>query len=252
MLQDDDPLCRSSFFSPTASLMSRSQTNVWASYSRPFLRPRTCTSTRTTVLRLKTRELACGTFKLAWTTTTTILLTSSSLPSSPSSLSVLVGSREFETVHIVWTWKVKSSVAIIKNRGTQPDLMTRGPASLNSTGLYTTEYCSFIQDRGSAVTAQCAVCTDTKAILMSTYRPYTCICALIPTNDSIDSHHTELRLFLYLGQYHSDVLLSTFPRLPGSKSHTSSLARLQYQWSRHHTRLSNYLCHCPSINRCSA
>lgn len=108
---DDDPLCRSFFFSLAASLMSRYQTNVWANYSRSFLRPRTCTSIRTTVLRLKTRELACGNFKLAWT-------------SSPSYLSV-VGSRNFETrnlcyphpLHLVWTWKVKSSFAMIKNRG---------------------------------------------------------------------------------------------------------------------------------------
>lgn len=114
--KDDDPLCRSLFFSPTAPLMSRSQTSVWASYSRSFLRPRTCTSIRTTVLRLKTRELACGNFKVGLGYN---YYNSPNLapPPSPSYFSV-VGSGEFETVtcaihllHIVWTWKVKSSVA---------------------------------------------------------------------------------------------------------------------------------------------
>ena len=113
--------------------MSRSQTNVWASCSRPFPRRRTCTSIRTTALGLKTRELACGNFKLAWTTITTILLRSPLLPPSPSYLSV-VASREFETVtcvihplHIVLTWKVKLFVAILKNRGTRPELRCQRP-----------------------------------------------------------------------------------------------------------------------------
>ncbi len=124
--QDDDPLCRSFFFSLTASLMSRSQTDVWASYSRPFLQPRTCTSIRITVLRLKTRELACGNFTLTWTTTTTTLLTSSLLPCSPFYLSV-VGSREFESRNLCnpilhGLGKSYRPFAIIMNRGTRPDL----------------------------------------------------------------------------------------------------------------------------------
>jgi hypothetical protein len=130
--QNDDPLCRLFFFSPTAFLMSRSQTNVWASYSRPFLRPRTCTSIRTTVLRLKTCD------GVSWLAATSSWLGLQLLQFSQFRRSSLfrlfifsvVGSRELEAVtcvihplRIVWTWKVKSSVAIIKHR---PDLiMTR-------------------------------------------------------------------------------------------------------------------------------
>jgi len=96
--QDGDPLCRSFFFSLTASLMSRSQTNVWASYSKPSHRPKICTSIRTTVLRLNTRKPACNYYS-GWTTTTTILPTPALLPSLPSlpCYIFVARSREFET-----------------------------------------------------------------------------------------------------------------------------------------------------------
>ncbi len=96
--RDDDPLCRSFFFYLTASLMSRSQTNVWASYSKPSHRPKICTSIRTTVLRLNTRKPACNYYS-GWTTTTTILPTPALLPSLPSlpCYIFVARSREFET-----------------------------------------------------------------------------------------------------------------------------------------------------------
>ena len=75
---DDYPLCKSFFFSIAACLMSRSQTNVWASCSRQCRRTRTCTSIRTTLLRLKAHEL--GRSYLAWT----------AVPFNPSFLRLLI------------------------------------------------------------------------------------------------------------------------------------------------------------------
>ena len=106
--QDDDPLCRSFFFSVAACLMSRSQTNVWASCSRQCRRPRTCTSIRTTLPRLKAHELGRG--YLAWTA-----VPFNPILPSPPHLSV-AGSREFDLVTCntssmrIWTWEVTSSV----------------------------------------------------------------------------------------------------------------------------------------------